>query len=49
MLVLLKEVIYEAHHSDGLRWHDKHTKFHEDRPRHSKFIILWRIYRHTAR
>jgi hypothetical protein len=30
MLVLLMEVIYEVHRWDGLRWHDKRTKFHED-------------------
>jgi hypothetical protein len=30
VLVLLMGVIYEIHCWDGLRWHDKHTKFHED-------------------
>jgi hypothetical protein len=30
MLVLLIEVIYEVHRWHGLRWHNIHTKFHED-------------------
>jgi hypothetical protein len=35
VLVLLMGVIYEVHRSDGLRWHDIHTKSHDDRFRHS--------------
>jgi hypothetical protein len=30
VLVLLMGVIYEVYHSDGLRWHDTCTKFHQD-------------------
>jgi hypothetical protein len=31
MLALLKGETYEVPRWDGLRWHDMHTKFHEDR------------------
>jgi hypothetical protein len=31
--------IYELHHSDGLRGHDIHTKFHKDQFRCSKVVI----------
>jgi uncharacterized protein involved in cysteine biosynthesis len=30
MLVLVMRGIYEVQRSDGLRWHDIHTKFHDD-------------------
>jgi hypothetical protein len=30
--------IYEVHQCDGSRWHDIHTKFHEDWFRHSDNI-----------
>jgi hypothetical protein len=34
VLVLMKAGIYEVGHSDGLRRHNKRTKFHNDRFRH---------------
>jgi hypothetical protein len=38
MLVLLMEAIYEVHPWDGIRWHDIHTKFHEDYTSNIKVI-----------
>jgi hypothetical protein len=36
VLVLLRTVIYEVHHGDGLRCHDTRAKFHKDWFRHSE-------------
>jgi uncharacterized membrane protein YvlD (DUF360 family) len=46
MSVLLMGAIYELHKWDGLRWHNIHTKFHNDRFKHSSNIkgiasIIW--------
>jgi hypothetical protein len=30
MLLLLTRGIYGVHGSEGLRWHDMHTEFHDD-------------------
>jgi hypothetical protein len=38
VLVLLMGVIYEVHRWADLRWHDMHTKFHEDWFGHSAII-----------
>jgi hypothetical protein len=40
MLVLLIGVIYELHHSDGLRWHGMRTECHEDWFGHSGKIYV---------
>jgi uncharacterized membrane protein len=39
VLELLKRGIYKVHRRDGLRWHDIHTKFHEDWFRHSGYYL----------
>jgi hypothetical protein len=36
LILLLMEGIYEVRPSDGLRWHDIHTRVHKDWFRHSK-------------
>jgi hypothetical protein len=38
VLLLLISRSYEVYRSDGLGWHDIHTKFHEDQFRHSSNI-----------
>jgi hypothetical protein len=38
VLILLMGVIYEVYRSDGLKWHDMHTEFYDDRLRHSSNI-----------
>jgi hypothetical protein len=38
--VLLTGEIYEAHHRDGLKWHDIHSKSHDDRFRHLSNIAV---------
>jgi hypothetical protein len=38
VLILLMGGIYEISHWNGLRWHDIHTKFHNDQFRHSSDI-----------
>jgi hypothetical protein len=41
VLVLLMGGIYETHYWHSLRWHDIHTKFHDDRFRPSKSILRY--------
>jgi hypothetical protein len=38
VLVLLMIGIYDVCHSDGLRWRNVHTIFHDDRFKHSSNI-----------
>jgi hypothetical protein len=38
MLILLMGVIYNVHRWDGIRWHDIHTKSHDDLFGHSRVI-----------
>jgi hypothetical protein len=40
MLVLLMGGIYELSRLNGLRWHDIHTKFHDDRFRNLSNITV---------
>jgi hypothetical protein len=40
VLVLLIGGVYEVHGLDGLRLHDIHSNFHDDRLRHSSDIRL---------
>jgi hypothetical protein len=46
MFELLMRGICEVHHSDGLRWHDLHIKFHKDRFRRSE-VVTGETHRHT--
>jgi hypothetical protein len=40
VLVLPTGKIYEVRRWDGTRWHDIHTKFHDDRFKHSSNIQI---------
>jgi hypothetical protein len=40
VLVLIMEGIYEVLHCIGLRWHNIHTSFHDDRFSHSSNITV---------
>jgi hypothetical protein len=40
MLVLLTRGIYEVYRSDGIIWHDMHTKFRNNWAVHSSHIMV---------